>query len=214
MPILPLLLGALLAGPVWAERSYSPDEILTWQQRSFAGLTDYRLVADQLPPRLHARCDNSASALYLRQRIDLEQTPILEWSWAVDQVFAGTNERSKAGDDYPVRLYVVIDGGLRPWRTRAVNYVWSSHQPIGSHWPNAFTRQAMMLALRSGPASQPGELVSEQRNVREDFLALHGQAPRHIDGLAIMTDCDNSGQPTQGWYGTIRWRATSSSTPR
>jgi len=57
--------------------------------------------------------------------------------------------------------------------------------------------------------------VPLERNVREDFQRLHGQTLDQIDGLAIMTDCDNSGQTVTGWYGTIEWLpATSGATGR
>ncbi len=181
-----------------------PADILDWERRDFADPTDYRLAQHAGQTMLEAQCRDAASALYLEKTIDLRETPILQWSWAVDTVFNGVDETLKSGDDYPVRLYVVKDGGLLAWRTRAINYVWSSSQPTGQAWPNAFASQAQMLALRSG-APQQAEPVTERRNVREDFQTLHGLQLDSIDGLAIMTDCDDSGQPITGWYGSIRW---------
>lgn len=185
-----------------AAPAYSAKDMLGWQVKRFAEATRYQLDGS----RLEAQClGGEASALYIEQPIDLRETPILSWSWAVSGVYANIDETSKAGDDYPVRVYVVKDGGLLPWRTLAVNYVWSSSRPEGSHWPNAFTGNAQMLAVRSGEPAQVGELVSERRNVREDFLALHGEDLQQIDGIALMTDCDNARQPVTGWYGAIEW---------
>lgn len=178
--------------------------MLDWEHRDFAEPTDYRLAQYAGQALLEAQCRNAASALYLEKTIDLRKTPILEWSWAVENVFDSIDETQKSGDDYPVRLYVVKDGGLLAWRTRAVNYVWSSSQPVGAVWSNAYASQAQMLALRSG-APEPAAPVTERRNVREDFQRLHGVELDTIDGLAIMTDCDDSGQPVTGWYGDIRW---------
>jgi hypothetical protein len=46
-------------------------------------------------------------------------------------------------------------------------------------------------------------------------VAGRKQTEDQIDGLAIMTDCDNSGQTVTGWYGTIEWLpATSGATGR
>ncbi|SDU31126.1 Protein of unknown function [Halopseudomonas salegens] len=210
------LLGLCLACAANAAtaNSYQPADILDWEQRDFADPTEYSLVKRDGQTWLQADCVNGASALYLQQDIDLRQSPVLQWQWAVRGVFSDIDEQSKAGDDYPVRLYVVKDGGLLRWRTRAVNYVWSSTEPRMSNWPNAFAGQARMLALQSG-STGGWQVNTEQRNVREDFIALHGEEVDQIDGLAIMTDCDNSGQPIQGWYGPIRWLpATSSSTLR
>lgn len=181
-----------------------PADMLKWERRDFAQPTDYSLRQRDSQTLLQAQCRDAASALYMEQAIDLRETPILEWSWTVDRVFDNIDETRKSGDDYPVRLYVVKDGGLLAWRTRAVNYIWSSSQPVGAVWENAYASQAQMLALRSGapPVSTP---VTERRNVREDFQQLHGVELDSIDGLAIMTDCDDSGQPATGWYGDIRW---------
>lgn len=187
--------------------SINPADILAWDSRDFAGPSQYRLDQRGNQTLLRAQCSNGASALYLEQVVDLRQTPILKWSWAVENTFEGIDETSKGGDDYPVRLYVVKDGGLLPWRTKALNYVWSSAQPVGADWPNAYTANAHMLALRSGPPPTPGKLVDEKRNVREDFQTYHGMDPGSIDGIAIMTDCDNSHQPVTGWYGNISWHA-------
>lgn len=204
------MLLALLAAPavMAGAPELTPADMLKWDSRDFAGPTQYSLEQRDNQTLLRAQCSNGASALYLEQTIDLEQTPILQWSWAIDHTFQGLDETGKAGDDYPVRLYVVKDGGLLPWRTKALNYVWSSAQPTGADWPNAYTANAHMLALRSGPPPTPGKLVSEQRNVREDFQTYHGMDPGSIDGIAIMTDCDNSQQPVTGWYGSIRWHST------
>jgi hypothetical protein len=116
------------------------------------------------------------------------------------------DETTKSGDDYPVRVYGVFDGGLLQWRTEAVNYVWASNRPEGSTWPNAYASQAMMKALQSG-ASRAGEWVTERVDLAKDFRSLHGSSHGIIHGLAIMTDCDDIGKPIEGWYGEIRLRA-------
>jgi len=197
-----LCLVCLLAPDGYAAPVYSPADMLRWQVKRFAEPTRYQLDGN----KLQAQCKGGeASALYIEHQVDLRETPILSWSWAVSGVYSGIDETGKTGDDYPVRVYVVKDGGILPWRTLAVNYVWSSSQPAGSHWPNAYTGNAQMLAVRSGVPAKPGELVSEQRNVREDFRQLHGEDLQQIDGIALMTDCDNAGQPVAGWYGAIEW---------
>lgn len=203
---LPLALTLLTApAAIVYAGDITPAQMLEWDSRDFAGPTQYSLESRDDQTLLRAQCTGGASALFLEQQIDLEQTPVLKWSWAVENTFDAIDETSKAGDDYPVRLYVVKDGGLLPWRTKALNYVWASAQPAGADWPNAYTANAHMLALRSGPPLNAGELVSEQRNVRQDFQTYHGIDPGVIDGIAIMTDCDNSQQPVTGWYGSISW---------
>jgi hypothetical protein len=201
-----LVAGALaLAAPAAAAPlAFAPQDILAWERERFQGETRYALEGDAL----RAVCRNSASGLFLKRRIDLRATPILEWSWLIDAVFDdGVDEMSKGGDDFPARLYVVQDGGIAVWRTRAINYVWASSNPVGSDWPNPFASQAHMVALRSGAPDAPGQWVTERRNIREDFRRYHGRDVDVIDAVAIMTDCDNRGTAAEARYGTVRFLA-------
>lgn len=184
---------------------FTPQTMLEWQQEVFSGETRYRLVEVDGRNALHASCDNAASGLWLRREIDLERYPVMEWRWRVDETFEGIDETTRGGDDYPARLYVVRDGGLLRWRTRAINYVWASEKPVGADWPNAYARQARMVAVRSGPPQEPGTWVTERRNIREDFRDLHGRDLDRIDAVALMTDCDDTGGTAEAWYGDIRF---------
>ncbi|WP_019624133.1 DUF3047 domain-containing protein [Thioalkalivibrio thiocyanoxidans] len=204
-----LLLAVILACPpglaLASEPRFTPTDILNWEKEVFEGETQYEPVEIDGREALHARCDNSASGLYLKKTIDLERTPILEWSWRVDETFSGIDETTRAGDDYPARVYVVKDGGLLRWRTRAINYVWASEKPEGADWPNAYASQARMLAVRSGAPDETGQWVTERRNVREDFRQLHDREIDTIDAVAIMTDCDDTERTIEAWYGKIRF---------
>lgn len=78
--------------------------------------------------------------------------------------------------------------------------LFDTHTPIwevddyrnGSHWPNAFTGNARMIAVESG-ATRNGKWVSDQRNAHADYKQLFGEYPGHVDAVAIMTDIDNTG---------------------
>jgi hypothetical protein len=42
------------------------------------------------------------------------------------------DENSKAGDDFSVRVYVVLERGLLGFSMRALTYVWASKNPVGT----------------------------------------------------------------------------------
>lgn len=184
---------------------FEPAAMLKWETEEFSGYTDYSLVDIDGRQALHAQCDDAASGLWLRREIDLNKTPIVEWSWRVDETFEGIDETTRAGDDYPARLYVVQDGGWLRWRTRAINYVWASEMPAGEDWPNAYVSQARVVAVRSGPPDEPGTWHTERRNVREDFRHFHDRDVDTIDAIALMTDCDDTGATAEAWYGPVRF---------
>ncbi|GAB6112143.1 DUF3047 domain-containing protein [Desulfomicrobium salsuginis] len=175
-----------------------------WKEKVFAGRTVYTpLPAEGL---LMAESWGTASGLFHEGRVDLRLTPWLNWSWKVENVLAGVNEREKSGDDYPARIYVVAKGGIAFWKTKALSYVWSSTEAQDVMWPSAFTSNAYMVAVRSGTDSL-GRLVTEKRNIREDWMRAFGEDIAEIDAVAIMTDTDNSGQSARAWYGQPRFSA-------
>lgn len=202
--IAPLLLPLALAATESAVPIglFSRGDLSGWQEKRFAGETEYRLFRNNNRTTLRAHSKAAASGRFKEVDIDLKQTPVLHWSWRVDNLLDGVNEQSKPGDDYPARIYVVFSGGLFFWRTRAINYVWSSNQPVGTTWPNAFTGNAKMVAVESG-SNQLGQWVTEQRDVAADYRQLFGEEPGSVDAVAIMTDTDNSGQSATAWYGDI-----------
>lgn len=200
-----LLLGtAALAQPLIVGE-FSAGKLDDWQTQIFEGETDYRIATDdEGRTALRAVSDAAASGLYREITVDLTETPWLRWSWKVDTILEGIDERTKAGDDFPARVYVVVSGGALFWRTRSLVYVWSSHQPAGTLWDNPFTGNARHIAVRSGP-EQLGQWLEEARNLREDWRRAFGEDLEQIDGVAIMTDTDNSGRAASAWYGDIEF---------
>ncbi len=203
-----LLTGLLLSTTSLAAMAleFTPGDILSqWDRHSFQGDTRYQRVEVDGQAALHAVCnDATASGLFYREEIDLRETPVMEWRWRVDDTFRDIDETTRAGDDYPARIYVVEEHRVLRWRTRAVNYVWSSMQAAGNHWENAYASQARMIAIR-GPEDTGEGWRTERRNVREDFQRFHGRSPERINAVAIMTDCDDTGQTAEAWYGEIRF---------
>jgi hypothetical protein len=173
-----------------------------WNEHSFKGHTRYRVVDLDGIPLISARSDASASGLYKELRVDLRETPYLNWQWRIEKPLRGLDEQSKGGDDYSARVYVIQKGGLLPWRTKALNYVWSGSLPTGANWPNAYSDRARMIAVRSA-ADSPGKLYSERRNVQADFQRYFGAPVDYIDVIAIMTDTDNSGRQAHAYYGDL-----------
>lgn len=204
------LFSGAVAGAVGSRvniSSFSETGLQGWQSKSFKGETSYKLVKEGDRTVVVANSESSASGLGKKIRVDLTKTPFVNWTWKVDNRIASIDERTKGGDDYPARLYVIKSGGAFVWRTKSLNYVWSSNQQQGEIWPNAFRpKNALMLAVRGGD-DEIGMWVVEKRNVREDFKAAFGEDITRIDGVAIMTDSDNSKQRASASYGDIFFTA-------
>lgn len=177
-----------------------------WSERSFEGNTHYELVEEDGVMVLKGHTRQQASILYKTKEIDLNETPVVNWSWKVDRTYVDINELAREGDDFPARLYVVAKVGFLPWETLAINYVWASELPVGETWSNPFTDKAKMVAVQSGN-DHVGQWTSHSRNIAEDFENLFGQTIDEIDGYAVMVDGDNSQAEAIAWFAQIDFTA-------
>ncbi|MBF0266378.1 MAG: DUF3047 domain-containing protein [Gammaproteobacteria bacterium] len=181
---------------------FSNKSLSGWTEKEFDGITQYGFVSSNDKFVLKADSNKSASGLFKEIRIDLNKTPYLNWSWQISNTLTSINEETKEGDDYPARIYIVQKHDFLFWKTKALNYVWSSNQKIHSNWDNAYTSQAKMYAVR-GKESKLNQWYHEKRNVKEDLKKLFGEDITYIDAVAIMTDTDNSELKVNAFYGDI-----------
>ena len=172
-----------------------------WQPKSFAGKTKYTVEQNDNQPAIHATSNAAASGLIYKIDYDPGQYPILSWRWKIDHILRKGDARHKSGDDYAARVYVIFPSWLF-WKTRAINYVWGNTLPKEEMIANAFTANAMMIAVRSGPV-ETGRWLDERRNIYEDYKRAFGEEPPQVGAIAIMTDTDNTGESATAWYGPI-----------
>lgn len=178
-------------------------DLRNWKERSFKGNTDYAHDGTGI----RGETQGAASVLYREESVDVSKTPILKWRWKISNTYGlEHDEQSKSGDDYPARLYVVVKTGFLPWQTLALNYVWSSNQPVDSSWKNAYTDKAMMIVVDSGD-EKANLWQSHQRDVVADFREFYGVDVDELDGYAIMVDGDNTGKSATAWFDGIEFVA-------
>jgi len=196
--------------------SLSDNGIDKWESIIFDGESVYTVEDYQGQVLLHAKSQNAASGLVLKQNIDLIATPHLSWSWLIKNKLKGLDERTKAGDDYVARIYVAIDKGVLVWKSKSLNYVWSSNQDEGLVWDNPFAGARVKMMSVKGQNSNTNQWYAQQRNVYADLIATFGdkgseaanrKAYQYINLVAIMTDTDNSDNMAQSYYGDLVFSA-------
>jgi hypothetical protein len=180
---------------------FSVEGLAGWTPQSFKGTTDYRLVNEDGRMVVKATSNAAASGLVKKIPFDPAVYRYLKWSWKIDHTIKGGDEKSKAGDDYAARIYVVFPGRFF-WQTRAINYIWANILPQGGSIPNPYAAGAMMVAVESGPA-RAGQWMTEERDILADYRRLFGENPEEAKAIAIMTDTDNTGDNATAWYGEI-----------
>ena len=216
LPASPALLAAALlaaAAPAAARDAVDPGRfsagsLAGWETKSFKGQTRYALVRD--PARrgtvLQATSEAAASGLFRRIKVDLTKTPYLNWSWKVTGTYPGIDEGAKRGDDFPARIYVVVERGMGGMSSIALNYVWASRRGTGAMWASPYTRQVRLLAVNSGEQGL-GTWVRHRRDLRADLRRAFGEDVTEIDAVAIMTDSDDAKGSATAFYGDISFTA-------
>jgi hypothetical protein len=182
--------------------NFSAGDLSGWKPKVFQGKTSYTLVSEGERQVLKAESRKAASGLYKEVNRDPREFPVLRWSWKIESTILKGDGRTKDGDDYAARVYVVFPSILF-FRTKAINYIWANRLPKGTTLPNAFSSNALMIAVESGD-EKAGKWVTEERNVYEDYRTLFGEDPPAVIGaVALMTDTDNTGGETVAYYGDI-----------
>ena len=149
-----------------------------------------------------AVADNAASGLGKEVKIDLNKTPFINITWKIEQDLKGIKEDTKKGHDFAARVFAVKKTGATPLSNRAVNYVFSSNSEIGENWPSPYTKKSIDNVLASTKENL-NVWVTVKANVKDDFKKFHDLDIDELDGLAIMSDTDNSKKKSVAYYQNI-----------
>ena len=153
-----------------------------------------------------AVADNAASGLGKEVKIDLNKTPFINITWKIEKDLPGINENTKKGHDFAARVFAVKKTGATPLSNRAINYVFSSNNEIGFNSTSPYTKKSVDKVLAS-TKNNLNEWITVKSNVKEDFKRFHNLDVNELDGLAIMSDTDNSKMRAVAYYQKIYFSA-------
>ena len=151
---------------------------------------------------LKAIADNAASGLGKEVKIDLNKTPFINITWKIEKDLMGIEENTKKGHDFAARVFVIKKTGATPLSNRAINYVFSSNIEVGLNWPSPYTKKSIDNVLAT-TKNNLNEWITVKSNVKEDFKRFHDLDVNELDGLAIMSDTDNSKMKAIAYYQNI-----------
>ena len=153
-----------------------------------------------------AVADNAASGLGKELKIDLNKTPFINITWKIEKDLEGIKENSKKGHDFAARVFVIKKTGATVLSNRAINYVFSSNNQIGFNSPSPYTKKSIDNVLAS-TKNNLNTWVTVKANVKKDFKRFHDLDVDELDGLAIMSDTDNSKMKAIAYYQDIYFSA-------
>ena len=181
---------------------FTNEEMKTLQVRKVKGKTTYTFGSNENGNYLKAEAEGKASGLGKKVKINLIKTPFINITWKVEKDLSGIIENNKKGHDYAARVFVVKKTGVTPLSNKAINYVFSSNNSVGENWPSPYTKKSIDYVLSTTNEHQ-NEWVTVKANVREHFKNLHDLDVKELNGVAIMTDTDNSKLKAISYYQNI-----------
>ena len=184
---------------------FSEEELEILEVRKVRGAdakTQYSVGKNDNGNFLKAVANNAASGLGKEIKVNLNNTPFLNITWKVEKDLRGINERSKKGHDYAARVFVIKKTGATALSNKAINYVFSSNEEVGQYWRSPYTKKSIDYVLATTLLND-NEWVTVKANVKEDFKKLHNLDVEKLNGVAIMTDTDNSELKAISYYQNI-----------
>jgi Protein of unknown function (DUF3047) len=192
------------AGPLGSKGVPSEWKAQSWGKADYTGFT----IADEGSRSLHlfGRSTSSMIVKDVAGKVNLKQTPVLQWSWKVVILPTGGDARQAATDDEAGQIYVVWRRFPEMIRSRIIGYVWDTTAPSGEFIKSQKTGTVTYVVVRSGDTGL-GKWLTEQRNVLEDYRRIYGEAPDNPDAVAIGIDSDDTKSSAEAYIGTILFRA-------
>ena len=181
---------------------FTDEELKNLKVRKIKKETSYTTGNNENGNFLKAVSEGTASGLGKEILINLNKTPFINITWKVEKDLNGIDEKSKKGHDYAARVFVVKKTRATALSNRAINYVFSSNESINDSWSSPFTKKSIDYVL-STTKKNLNTWVTVKANVKKHFKKLHNLDVDELNGVAIMSDTDNSKMKAISYFQNI-----------
>ena len=211
--IIAIALAAWAAGDVvvedWSKTSIGAKGIPPeWKGQNWGSPAyDLMVVEDGGKRVLHLKSRNEGSTVLkdVKGKVNVKETPILEWTWKVTALPKGGNSCVKATDDQAVQVYVGWPRFPEAVRSRIIGYVWDTTAPAGTVCKSEKTGTVTYVVIRSG-STELGKWLTERRNVRDDFKKIYGEDPDNPGAVSISIDSNDTNSFSESFLGPILFK--------
>ncbi len=187
----------------------------SWKPLYFKNIekhTEYSIDKEGEGSYLKAESNASASGIVFKQEFSVFDYPKIRWRWRVSNIFLKGNATEKAGDDYPLRIYIIFKydpetasfgrkfkygvakklyGEYPP--DSSLNYIWANRKHDERLITNTYALEAKMVLLQQGP-DNAGQWIEQEVDIVEDYHRAFKKDPPATASIAIMNDSDNTGE--------------------
>lgn len=181
-----------------------------WKGEGFGRRADYDFTIEQRVGsrvlHLKRRDDHSTITRDITGRVNLKETPILEWTWKATILPTGGDLRRKETTDMAAQLYVVWPRFPELLRSRIIGYVWETTTPAATIVKSQKTGTVTFVVMRSG-SGDLGKWLTEHRNVAEDYAKIFGESPDDPRAITISIDSNDTHSMAESFIGPVVFRA-------
>jgi len=210
------LLTAADSGRVVVIEDWSTDAVNRrgipsgWTGEAFGRPAAYDFTIEQDTGRrvlhLESRNEHSTIAKDITGKVNLKETPILEWTWKATILPTGGDLRRIETTDMAAQLYVVWPRFPELLRSRIIGYVWDATTPAATIIKSQKTGTVTFVVVRSG-SKDLGKWLTERRNVAEDYAKIFGEFPDDPRAITISIDSNDTHSIAESFMGPIVFRA-------
>lgn len=202
--------GRMVVIEDWMSHGMGPKGIPSgWKGESFGRRAEYDFTVEQRDGKralhLKSRDEHSTIARDITGKVNLKETPILEWTWMAGSLPKGGDLRRKETTDMAAQLYVVWPRFPALLRSRIIGYVWDATTPEGTIVKSQKTGTVTFIVMRSG-SEDLGKWLTERRNVAEDYAKILGESPEDPRVITISIDSNDTHSMAESFMGPIVFR--------
>ncbi len=183
--------------------------------------SSYKIQTDNTTSVLKTVSSNSASAMIYNKLFNVYEYPLIKWRWKVENVYTKGDAKTKEGDDYPLRIYIIfkydpekagffekvnfktaklIYGQYPPHSS--LNYIWSNKNYKELIITSSYTKKSKIIPLQSGTL-KVAIWQTEKVDIADDYQRAFGIKPPAEASIAVMNDSDNTGESSVSYLDYI-----------
>jgi len=200
------------------------DNLNNWKTFLFSSgkkPTDYKIINKDQNHYLQMKSDSSASGLICKTKFNANINPILKWKWKVENIIPNADGKTKAGDDYAIRLYVMFEQdsneisfwsklekeaaklitGFEP-PYKSLCYVWANSESDSIAYFSPYSEDVLIIPKQSG-TDHCKQWIAEQINIVKDYKKYFKEEIPTNACIALLGDTDNTKSKTTSFIDYI-----------
>jgi len=194
------------AGPVAVPFGPSLEQA-GWEALTFRWLAETQYIATDMNS-LGVVAESSSSVISKRLPEQAFDATRASWRWRVVEGVPATDLSQKGGDDRALAIYFAFapEGDRRSaaegraslrnllltGRGQLLVYVWGGEGVRGEIVQNPYTRGSGVYIIQRPASTATGSWLSEDVDLRADFVRAFGGEPGVLVGVAVASDSDDT----------------------